>query len=179
MRMASWLRLVAAGAGVLAAVPATAQQQRQVGDWTVGVLPGNEGVLAATTNETGTTLGEYCFTGQPTCTWMISARGGCEPGAKVPVLVNADAGSAGLLVQCLGGEEPFFVFTGSAKLDALVEQGSTLGVAFPMLQDRFRVSRFSLNGAPEAVALMHRAGSALEEHGRRQNVRGGPTDETY
>ena len=155
--------VVGAVVAVVGAVPAAAQE-KTFGAWTVGVAGDREGVYAATVNESGGLLGQYCFRENEKCLWLMANDVNCEDGSSYAVLVNAETGAATVTLRCakIGGK-PRYLFEDFDVIDKAVRGASWFGVAFPLQNGRFQVSRFAMNGASAALAFMRRAAEAMVE----------------
>jgi hypothetical protein len=138
-------------------------QERQFGAWQVGTMTDNEGVYAATANESGGILGEYCLTADRNCYWLLMNDAGCDDGHRYPVLVNADGGSSSLEIYCMKLEgKPRYAFTSFDAIDRVIKSSKRLGIAFPMRDGYFSVSRFSLEGATVAISNMRSVGASRQ-----------------
>lgn len=148
------LMVFAAMAGVLSA-PRTFAQTKTFREWVVGVTSDKEGVFAATMNESGGVFGEYCYPSSATCVWLLSNDTNCEDGSTYPVLVNTDTGSASTKILCkkIDGKARY-VFASYEEIETSIKRARWIGMAFPMQDGRFQVSRFSLAGAAEAVSFI-------------------------
>jgi hypothetical protein len=131
-------------------------QEKTFEKWTVGVMTGNEGLFAATSNDSGGIFGEYCSRDNETCMWLLSADTTCNEGNEYPVLVNTDAGASFTRIVCMKpiNGRPRYAFASYADIERIVEGASWMGVAFPLASGKFHVSRFSLTGRAQAVAFM-------------------------
>jgi hypothetical protein len=58
------------------------------------------------------------------------------------------------------------VFTDFDAISALIARSRRIAIAFPLKGDQFRVVRFDLIGAPEALAAMRAAGAKPERQPR-------------
>lgn len=165
---------MAVSAAVLCAVPASAQEKR-FGAWAVGTMKENAGAFAATVNDSGGLLGQYCYREREQCVWLLSNDIGCEDGAKYPVLVNADSGAATTQIVCMKvSGKPMYAFAEFDLIDGIVRQADWVGFAFPMASGQFRVSRFALEGAASAVEFMRKVmDQVIERVGRSTK------DQTY
>jgi hypothetical protein len=135
----------------------TAQAQT-FADWSVDMKQ-PDAIGAATTNESGHDLGMVCFIDRPSCYWMITSSILCEEDRKYPMLANSDDGAVYVEVRCIGKMESGnygYVFTDFDKIDTFVQSGDRIGFAIPMEADSFRVVRFSLRGAEDALALLQK-----------------------
>lgn len=124
--------------------------------WIVGPIDGDEGLYAATVNDSSGVLGQYCYTESNNCLWLIATDVTCEQESKYPVLVNADGGSAQMELVCLKFEnKPRYAFTDFKKIDEVIRSSSIyIGFAFPMESGHFKVSRFLLGGSLKAITMM-------------------------
>ncbi|MGH8139117.1 MAG: hypothetical protein ACREVV_13135 [Steroidobacteraceae bacterium] len=127
------------------------------GAWSVAVSDDRSFVYAATTNDSGALLGEYCYPGKGSCMWILGTKTKCEEGAKYPMLANSNAGAFQLQVTC-GGLAPnslySLAFTNFDDVDHLIKNGAKIGFAIPLQADEFRVIRFILNGSSQAITSM-------------------------
>lgn len=124
--------------------------------WIVGQIEGDEGLYAATVNDSSGVLGQYCYTDSNNCLWLIATDVTCEQENKYPVLVNADGGSAQMELVCLKFEnKPRYAFTDFKKIDDVIRSSNIyIGFAFPMESGHFKVSRFLLGGSLKAITTM-------------------------
>jgi hypothetical protein len=125
-------------------------------------MAGNEGVFAATINDSKGILGQYCYREEASCIWILSNEVGCEDGSQYPVLVNSDSGAVSTTIMCakLHGK-PRYAFAEFDVIDNIVRHSEWLGIAFPMKSGFFQVSRFPLNGAGAAVTFMRKVGDSM------------------
>ncbi|MBV9360122.1 MAG: hypothetical protein JO292_01905 [Betaproteobacteria bacterium] len=156
---------------------AVAFAQNKYGDWLIGRIDGNQGFFAITANDSGGLFGQYCVLAASSCVYVVAFLTGCESGSRYPVLANTDAGSTQLEVKCDGqltapGVAGLYryVFIDFDVIDKVVKGATRVGFAFPLHGDQFKVIRFSLKGANEAVADMR----ALTE----RNLPGSPSRRT-
>jgi hypothetical protein len=167
-------RWSAVAVAALCSVSAAAQEKR-FGAWTVGVMAGNGGAFAATTNDSGGLLGLYCYRDGGKCLWLLKNDIGCDDGSKYPVLVNSDSGAASTEIVCLKlGGKPRYAFADFDTIDSTVRMSDWIGFAFPLRSGRFQVSRFPLDGASRALEFMHRLMKKAAEDADR-----GTRDQTF
>ncbi len=154
MKTIRLLMSCATAAVLVSASPALAQV-KTYRDWAVGLTSDRAGVFAATVNDSGGVFGQYCYPKADTCVWLLSNDTRCEDGSKYPVLVNTDTGSASTEIYCrkVDGKSRY-VFASYKDIEASIAGARWIGMAFPMQDGRFQVSRFSLSGAAAAVAAM-------------------------
>lgn len=139
-------------------------QDESFGSWSVGFVSDRTSLYAATINDSGALLGEYCTPSKGSCMWVLGMSTGCEEGSKYPVLANANTGAVELEIVCNGKilqDKWSYAFTNFEQIDALVKGGSRVGFAMPLQQDQFRVVRFLLNGASVAIARMRSTAERL------------------
>jgi len=149
-------------------------EDKQFGEWFTGQQLTGQGGFAATINDSGHILGQYCYPELSSCVYLLGIRTRCEKDSKYPVLVNSDKGSKTLELLCNGPLESGryqYVFTSFDEIHKIVMEAYRVGFAFPLQSDDFIVVRFSLLGSNEAVAAM-RADSA-----NRMPVRRGTRDQ--
>lgn len=139
-------------------------QAEQAGAWTTGVTNDGEAVYAATVNDSGNVLGQYCFPGADSCIWFLGMRTACEEGSTYPVLANSDSGAAHISVYCSDQVDAGlyrYVFSEFDQIDELVRKGMRVGFAVPLQSDNFRVVRFDLTGSVRALDLLETAAAKL------------------
>jgi len=140
------------------------------GNWLVSNEPG-ESSYAATVNDSGAVLGQFCFSATGKCAWLLYMDAGCADGDDYPVLANSDTASASLKMYC-GGQLKSglyrYVFENSDMVDSLMKKGSLVGFAVAKRAGQFKVVRFSLNGAEPAIARMR---SMAEKKGHVAHTR--------
>ena len=170
MRSSGATRLTTALVAVGLCVTAQAKERR-FGSWTVGAMAGDEGVYAATVNDSGGVLGQYCLRDDAQCFWLVATDIRCEEGAKYPVLVNASSGASSTEIVCVEVDgRPRYAFTEFDVINAVVLESEWIGIAFPMAKGRFQVSRLPLRGARDAIVFMLKAGDAMVEQASKSTV---------
>lgn len=136
---------------------AIAQVRATFVDWSTGITSTGNALFAATVNDSGNVLGQYCYPGEGSCIYLLGMRTSCKEGSKYPVLVNSDKGSLQVQVLCSGRQQGNlyeYVFTEFDKIDDVVMTAYRVGFAVPLEGDQFTVIRFSLIGSNEAVAKL-------------------------
>ncbi len=129
-------------------------QERTFGDWYV--IRSDNGDMVAVTLENGTQyeLGYRCFKQLGQCAHVLVADIDCTDGHMYPVLVNSDYASLSMNALCENNTS-----TGKAELvlsefdsiHKIMEKGNIVGFAIPMANGLFKVVRFSLRGANDAM----------------------------
>lgn len=162
----STLRLGASSAfiALLLLRPTLAHSAQTFGAWQVALSADLTNIYAATKNDSGAVLGEYCFPRKGSCVWALGIPTSCDDGHVYPLLANSDIGSAQIRIQCQGpvdGKLYSYAFTNFKSIDHLVKRASRVGFAMPLQADRFRVVRFVLNGASAALKTMRIAATKL------------------
>lgn len=141
-------------------------QADSIGAWTTGVTNDGGAVYAATVNDSGSLLGQYCFPGEGGCIWFLGMGTSCEEGARYPVLANSDSGATHISVYCSAQVENGlyrYVFTEFDAIDELVKKASRVGFAVPLQSDNFKVIRFDLVGSNRALEVLATAVAKLQE----------------
>ena len=149
--------------------PLSAQRQN-FNDWTTGVTTTGNALYAATANDSGNILGQYCYPGDGNCYYLLGLRTSCKEGNNYPVLLNSDQGSATVAVRCNGRVQNGlfeYVFTEFSRIDDVVMKAYRVGFAVPLEGDQFTVIRFSLVGSNEAVAKLLEDAAARRAPARR------------
>lgn len=160
------MQRIAVGAALLAATAAHAQK---FGDWTVEKMEGDASFYAATMNSTGGLLGKVCtFDG---CKWVVTLQATCDRDAHYPALLASKAGAAHVSLVCEPNEKTpgRYVFSDYDIAEKAFAAGDSTGLAFPMDDGGFRVSRFSLRGMTAAVTqLAVRVRDLVRQGGERR-----------
>lgn len=118
------------------------------GDWVVEARATYFG--AYTNNESGTSFGVLCG---KECVAYASSAVECKPNQLYPALINSDGGAHSVVFKCLIVEGTYVYatdFTESVVED--ISAGGRIGIAMPLADGRFSVSRYSLRGSLQAVA---------------------------
>jgi len=129
------------------------------GSWYVDTSH-NDGLYAATINDSGEIFGQFCYPSAGSCIWFLGMKTACEKNAPYPVLANSDIGSWQLQLLCdgpIGNGVYRYAFSDFDTVDALVRKGTRVGFAVPLQSDQFLVSRFLLDGATKAITDMRAA----------------------
>jgi hypothetical protein len=137
----------------------TVSSAQTIGNWFTE-LKSATGLYAATINDSGALFGQFCYPAEGNCIWLIGMSTGCDKGDKYPVLANSDAGAQQLELLCDGRLESGlyrYVFLNFDAVDAIARKGTRIGIAIPLQADQFRVVRFQLNGATQAIDVMRAA----------------------
>ena len=116
--------------------------------WTVNTTD-DEAYYAATTNDSGSVFGQWCYLQSGNCLYLIGLTTSCEKGSSYPVLANSDAGSEQLKLLCTGpvpNSKNFhaLAFDNFDAIDSLVRKASRIGIAIPLKDGTFEVYRFGL-----------------------------------
>ena len=131
-------------------------QTKSFPQWGTGITDDKDGFYAATGNDSGGILGQYCLTDQSLCYWILVNSVKCEKDATYPALVNSEAGSDSVAMLCwpMPDGKPRFAFKSFNGIDDLIRKSSNIGIAFPMESGTFKVSRFNVSGANVALDYM-------------------------
>jgi hypothetical protein len=113
-------------------------------------------MYAATTNDSGDVLAEFCYFEDRECVWVLGTETQCEEGDEYPVLANSSGGARHLVVTCLmdGDDGDHFYGFDWKELEQVVKGERWMGLAFPMRGDAFKVVRFSLDGIDQATEVL-------------------------
>ncbi len=156
--------------------PALAQE-RSFKEWVVSVKDMKK-PFAATVNESGAVFGQYCYPESGSCLYIVATASKCEKDANYPVLLNSEAGSAYVELLCGGssdGQRFEYYFKNFDTINKIALQDGVLGIAFPLDGGQFRVVRFKLDGAKEAMPVLRDAAVKIKGNAPRRN---GTRDQT-
>jgi hypothetical protein len=153
--------------------------EKRFGLWAVG--SSESGLFALTMNDSGSSIGLYCYPNERKCLWLVGNDIDCKEGEKSPVLLNMEGESEGASVICLkrtGENRSVYAVANFDLLMTFVKRGSgKLSIAFPSHAGSFKVNRFDLTGGSESVSYMRqRLESLLNQNDRKERGRE-PRDE--
>jgi hypothetical protein len=118
------------------------------GSWGVGFTDDRSSLYAATVNDSGDLLGQYCEPSDGSCMWLLGLSTKCDTGHEYPILANSDTGASQLDIVC-GGQlhngTYKYAFKNFDDIDSLVKHAERIGFAMPMQGDQFRVVSKVLN----------------------------------
>ncbi|PMP02161.1 hypothetical protein BCS95_11810 [Vibrio breoganii] len=124
-------------------------------DWVINT-DGPDYFYAATVNKSGHVFGKYCYFESEQCLYLTGVDITCTTGNKYPVLINADSGSLHATLHCgdrLNGQN-VLVFDNFDEVEATAKDSKQIGIAIPMENGRFKVSRFSMSGSTYSLDTM-------------------------
>lgn len=151
-------------------------------DWEWG-NSGTEYLYAATTNSTGSSLGQYCYYESEDCYYLVSLGPNCKKENEYPALIGSDKGAIAVTLICSHKYKGRSVYMISPfeKIDTLVRQASRVGIAIPLESDSFKVVRFSLSGSTHAISTMRKTTAAVlkKKNTQSQKPAGNKPDEQY
>lgn len=140
---------------ILACYLSPAAADKRFGSWEVSSITADDGIYAATVNESKAVLGQYCLYDMEQCFWVLVNDINCNEGSQVPVLVNTDGEALNQMLLCMKIDgKPGYAFTDFNAIEAVVRASSKVGIAFPLQSGLFQVNRFSLTGAIRAITFM-------------------------
>jgi len=168
---------------LLAASTAFGAEPRQFGDWVVNLTSDKSRIYAATVNDSGSILGEYCDLSTHTCNWLLGMDSSCDDAGPIPALGDTASGAIALNLKCGGkigsGNIYQYFFANWKDVELLLKDSSLVGFAFPMADGKFKVSRFSLTGRTDAMALAESVAFTMPESAPKPKpVQTGTSDTT-
>lgn len=133
---------------------------------------------AATLNSSGHLIGQYCFFKSGDCKYLLGAGITCTEGNEYPALINSTSGSTHVTIICGGkvGDQNVFLLSPFDDIDSIIRNADRIGIAVPMENDKFKVSRFSLSGSTHAIESMR---SSAEKKMSKKPVKSTVADEEY
>lgn len=132
-----------------------AEDRAEHGDWTSQFL---EGMGEASTHENGLSMfGILC--GDDSCRYYFANGLDCEPSVNYPLMLTTDVGAVPVEAVCEpmmtdNGEVLLYWFAETPYLNEAFTKTPTVGIAFPLTNGEFKISRFSMNGYTDAVERM-------------------------
>lgn len=143
-------RVIACVVMIFLSGTAWADKQR-IGDWILDIE--DKYAEAYTSNDSGSVFGFLCV--GESCSAYVDARTECDDDAKTTMLVNSEAGATYIVTRCIQFPQGDSVrYVNSFQDEDIVEamsKGSVISFAIPLRTGEFRVLRFSLTGATDAV----------------------------
>jgi hypothetical protein len=135
------------------------------GDWTATF--GDTYQEAATGSDSGAVLGVWCSLETESCFAYFNSGTACAEGRGVPVLLNTATGAAVLQSTCTAiGKMWVNVFDDYSSATTLMLKATRVGIAIPLDSGMFKVIRFSLAGAGDAIAAAHTVPSRAKSKSR-------------
>lgn len=131
-------------------------QSQQFSDWQVVLDDSGDFMYAATMNDSGDILGEYCYFSSGECHWILGMATKCEVGDRYVLLSNSSKAAKPLDVTCLndiGDGVHVYAFEWK-ELESVIKGAKWVGMAFPMQDDAFKVVRFSLDGIDASTRFL-------------------------
>jgi hypothetical protein len=144
------------GAALTAVVCSAHAADQQFADWSAGLNDPKTVSYAATVNDSGSLLGEYCYFSIGKCIWTLAMEPACTGSAIYPVLGNTASGAVHLQLQCDGKTDNGnyrYMIVDWKELESLLKDSNLVSFAFPMQGGVFKVLRFSLTGRTDAMGL--------------------------
>ena len=137
------------------ALPASADDRAEHGDWTSQFL---DGMGEASTHENGMSmLGMLC--GNGSCRYYFANGLDCEPSVNYPLMLTTDVGAVSIEAVCepmntSNGEVMLYWFSETPYLNEAFVKTPVIGIAFPLTNGEFKTSKFSMNGFAQAIERM-------------------------
>ena len=128
------MRLIAFILILIASAHASLARAENFGSWFTGKT-NNNFVFAATTNDNGHLLGQYCSPETGNCLWILGISTTCKLGDKYPILANSDSGASHLSVHCdeqLEDGKFRYVFSKFNDIDSIIKGSLRIGFALPL-----------------------------------------------
>lgn len=108
-------------------------------------------------NEAGEGLTLVCFSSENVCRWHIVVDTSCEPGVISPAMISGSSATSQHKLTCEGAitvakkQKYRLAMDQHESMNTHAEAGGMLGIVFPLEGGRFRVLRFSMDGAVSAM----------------------------
>jgi hypothetical protein len=122
-------------------------------------------VAAGLASESGQQIGMTCDKVTDRCIWNLAVDVTCKPGATGALLISSSVGAAHVTGKCLGVSESKDLWRLELEpfddVSKSIMTGGTLGVVVPMDSGKFKVFRFSTDGADKAIRALNGAYKAM------------------
>lgn len=147
-------------------------------DW-IWNIEGDDVLYAGTENKEGRAFGQYCFSVDQHCYYLVTLGISCKEGAEFPSILNSDAGVVAVKLICGQKEklENVYYIKPFKRIDKLIRNSKNVGFVMAIEDQRFKVVRFSLAGAPYAIDMMRSA--AKLKLGDKKEQKGKVKSEEY
>lgn len=144
--------------GVLMLLPVIASAQgRKFGAWTVMVSDDKSDLIAATSVDDDKYLAYRCFSSNGKCAHVVNLAAECEDGKEYPVLINGSHAALAITCTCSDNDGSYELVPDYDEFHTLLTRSSGyIGFALPMVSGQFKVVRFNLNGAKDAMRAAER-----------------------
>jgi hypothetical protein len=152
---------------LVAFIPVLASAQSK--DWATGIADDGEYHYAATANDSGHLLGQFCYPELGNCIYLVATSTACKENDEYGILANSDAGAQQLNVICRGtfgsgsSKKYRYVFSDFEAVDKLVKQANRVGFAMPLKDGHFNVVRFTLSSSNVEIERMRAAASSKNQ----------------
>lgn len=124
-------------------------------DWSVIQAKDSVDLIAITYIKEGSYLAFRCFVNTQKCVHVFSAGFECKVGGGAPVLVNTPASALSIQTTCASNSVDYeLMVDDQSQIHETLKQGGVIGFAFPVNSGLFKVVRYSLNGAGEAMGYV-------------------------
>lgn len=137
---------------ILCSLTLGGQDLKTYGDWSI--IRSNDGkdLIAATQIDQNKFLAFRCFSESGECVHILVPDTACEDGAEYPILVNTDAAALSMDCLCSENEGSYeMIPTDYDSFQNLLRGQGQIGFAIPLQSGQFKVVRFSLDGAAQAM----------------------------
>ena len=122
------------------------------GDWQVDLSFASEMTEAFTVNDSGSIFGAICVVSKDRCFYYVSPQVTCKEDDSSAVLINSDAGALSSTIICTKIADSYYsIIQETQNLLSLTSKSKNIGFAFPLADGKFKVVRFSLVGANDAI----------------------------
>ena len=129
--------------------------QDMVGDWVVDVSAGDDFTYAATSNDTGRLLAQFCYFNTGNCIWTLTMSTECDENVTYPVLVGAEKVAESMRIICVGqitGPGQYsYAFSDFDQIERVLRTTGRIGFAMAVEGDEFQVIRFDTKSAAAAA----------------------------
>lgn len=129
------------------------------GDWVADV--NGDYRESFTSNDSGSSIGVLCGGNTEACIAYLRSNTVCAEGAKQVALVNLQSGAFPIEMICakieIDSQSEFVSFLGDyGTMRGAMLRNNDIGIALPMQDGQFKVLRFSLRGASQAIEAVEK-----------------------
>lgn len=116
-------------------------------------------------NDSGGLLAKTCSIKDQTCSWTLVIDTPCDEKSTSSVLMSARLGATAIQTTCIGkgkdGKTFQYMLHNPDDLDRLFSSGGVLGIAFALEGGQFKVVRFNVDGAANAIKALTQGATAI------------------
>jgi hypothetical protein len=131
-------------------------ESHRIGDWTWSTNNPSF-YYAGTVNPDKHFLGQYCYIKSKNCMYLARFSITCRKGSEIPAMMNSDRRSSHIKLYCgkkLSKGGSAIILKKFKDVKRVIRGSNEVTFAIPMTSGRYKIIRFSLDGASSAISAM-------------------------